>query len=394
MALTVAPARTESERAAVYRFRYRIYAEEMGLTLPEADHEAKLLTDPLDGPGISYALLDDGEVAGSLRLVYLEDVFDAAPLIKKFSMQPALAELGASAICTTSRFMLDPRRRHGRAILALMEMVYRDAAERGVRLNYGDCSPHLVPFYEHLGYRRYTRAYNDSSYGFKVPILMLARDWEGFERLRSPLARAASRFPDDPEARDWFARTYPDYLGLESAVFLPDGAFFDILSERVANDPLRSISLLRELTREEAEQFMARATLVQANPGDRIIRQGDQGNALFVLLSGLAEVILDERPDVPVAVLGDGDPFAEIAFLTSEPCTANVVAQTRCEALVISNEFLQWFIAKEPAIAAKVLHNLARVLAERLSATTRLMAGVQGSQPAAVDDGKQNRLTS
>jgi CRP-like cAMP-binding protein len=377
MALTVAAARTEAERLAVYRFRYRIYAEEMGLSPPEADHGAKLLTDPLDGPGVSYALLDDGEVAGSLRLVYLEDLSNPAPLIEKFSMQPALDEWDASAICTTSRFMLDPRRRHGRAILQLMETAYLDAVARGVRLNYGDCSPHLVPFYEHLGYRRYTRAYNDSSYGFKVPILMLARDREGFRRLHSPLARVAGRFPDDAEARDWFARTYPDYLGLESAVFLPDGAFFDILSERVANDPLRSISLLRGLTREEAEQFMARATLVQAALGDRIIRQGDRGNALFVLLSGLAEVSLDGRPERPIAVLGDGDPFAEIAFLTTEPCTANVVAQTRCEALVISNEFLDWFIDKEPAIAAKVLRNLARVLAERLSATTRLMAATE-----------------
>jgi hypothetical protein len=374
MALTVAPARSEAERTAIYRFRYRIYAEEMGLAPPEADHEHRLLRDALDGPGVSYALLDDGAVVGSLRLVYLEDLHDPAPLIEKFRMQPALREFGASAICTTSRFMLDPSRRHGRAILGLMEAAYADGAARGVRLNYGDCSPHLIPFYEHLGYRRYTRAYNDTSYGFKVPILMLARDRERLQGLRSPLARIAGRFPDDAEARSWFARIYPEYLGVESAVFLPDGAFLDLLSERVAEDPLRSIPLLRGLTREEAAQFTARATLVQAEPGDRIVRQGDPGNALFVLLAGLAEVVLDERPEMPVAVLGDGDPFAEIAFLTSGPCTANVVAQTHCEALVIDNEFLDWFIGHEPAIAAKVLQNLARVLAERLTTTTRLVA--------------------
>jgi GNAT superfamily N-acetyltransferase len=376
VALTVAAARTEAEREAIYRFRYRIYAEEMGLTPPEADHSAKMLLDPLDGPGISYGLFDDGDVVGSLRLVYLEDMVDPSSLIAKFSMQPALDAMGASAICTTSRFMLDPQRRHGRAILQLMEAAYVDAAARGVRLNFGDCSPHLVPFYEHLGYRRYTRAYNDSSYGFKVPILMLTRDLAGFERLRSPLARVASRLPDDADARDWFARTYPDYLELESAVFLPDGAVFDMLSARVANDPLRSISLFRGLSREEAEELTAKATLVRAAAGDRIIRQGDRGNALFVLLSGLAEVVLDERPDVAVAVLGDGDPFGEMAFLTSEPSSANVVARTPCEALVISNEFLEWFIAKEPTIAARVLQNLARVLAERLLSTTRLATAI------------------
>jgi hypothetical protein len=374
MALTVVPAQTEAERIAVFKFRYRIYAEEMGLSPPEADHQAKLITDSLDGPGISYALLEDDQVVGSLRLVYLDDVADPTPLIEKFAMKPALADLGSSAICSTSRFMLDPRRRHGKAILQLMERVYVDAAARGVRLNYGDCSPNLLPFYEHLGYRRYARAYNDTAYGFKVPILMVGRDREGLERLRSPLARIAGRYPDDAEARTWFARHYAEYLQLESAVLLPDGAFFDILCQRVSNDPLHSVSLLQGLSREEADRFMARATLVQANPGDRIVRQGDRGSALFVLLSGLAEVVLDERPTLPIAILGEGDPFSEISFLTSEPCTANVVAQSRCEALVISNEFLQGFVAKEPAIAAKVLFNLSRVLAERLSVTTQLAA--------------------
>ena len=197
-------------------------------------------------------------------------------LIEKFQMESAIAELGSSAICTTSRFMLDPQRRHGRAILQLMEAAYLGAGVRGVRLNYGDCSPHLVPFYEHLGYRRYARAYNDTSYGFKVPILMLTGDRVGLERLRSPLARVAARFPDDPEARAWFERYYPEYLSVESAVFLPDGAFFDILSDRVSNDPLRSVTLLRDLDRDEAERFTARATIVQASPGDRIIRQGER----------------------------------------------------------------------------------------------------------------------
>jgi hypothetical protein len=376
VALSVAPAQTEVERAAIFRFRYRVYAEELGLSPPEADHEARVLIDSLDSAAVSYALLDDGEVVGSLRLIYLDDLADPAPLIEKFSMQPALAAFGSSAICTTSRFMLDPQRRHGKAILQLMERVYVDAAERGVRLNYGDCSPHLLPFYEHLGYRRYACPYNDTSYGLKVPILMLGRDREGLQRLRSPLAAVSRRYADDSAAREWFARSYPDYLGLESAVLLPDGAFFDILSERVATDPLRGVSLLQGLTREEADRLMSRATLIQANPGDRLVRQGERGNALFVLLSGIAEVILDERPAVPVAVLGAGDPFSEIALLTAEPCTANVVARSRCEVLVISNEFLQWFIVKEPAIMARVLHNLARVLAQRLSATTRVAAGL------------------
>src|SRR5207237_10127414 len=87
------------------------------------------------------------------------------------------------------------------------------------------------------------------------------------------------------------------------------------------------------------------------------------------------EVARDEAPDAPVAILGAGDPFGEIGFLTDEPRTANVVARAPCEVLVLSGSFFQRFVAKEPAIAAKVLLNLTRVLASRLTLTTRRRVG-------------------
>jgi CRP-like cAMP-binding protein/predicted GNAT family N-acyltransferase len=372
--LDVAVARSEEEREKLYQFRYRVYVDELGLSPPEADHARRRLCDALDGPAISLVLLQDGEVVGSLRVLYLADVPDPSPLVDKFRLEPALAEFGPGALGTTSRFIVDPKFRGGTAIFRLMEAAFVEAQTRGMRLNYGDCSPHLLPFYEHMGYRRYTRAYNDAGYGFKVPILMLIGDRARFERVRSPLARVARRYPDDATARAWFERTYSEYLGLESAAFVSESVFFDLLASRVAADPLHGLAPLHGLDRAEAERFLAQATTVQSAPGDRIIRQGERGDTLYILLSGVAEVVLDEQPDVAAAVLGVGDPFGEIGFLTSEPRTANVVARSPCEVLVLSGSFLQRFIAHEPAIAAKVLLNLSRVLAGRLALTTHRTA--------------------
>jgi len=287
-------------------------------------------------------------------------------------MEPAIAAMGRGAICTTSRFILHPRLRMGLAIHRLMAHAYEDAALRNIRLNYGDCSPHLLPFYERLGYRRYTDAYNDTAYGFKILILMVGRDQQRFAQVRSPLADTAARFPDDPEARAWFARTYPQYLALESAAFLPEGMFFDLLRERVPSDPLHSVGLLHGLERAEADRFLARATLVRAAPGDRIVREGEAGDTLFVILSGLVDVTLDEAPDRPVGVLGAGDTFGEVGFLTARPRIASVVARAPCELVVLSGDFLRRFIDHEPMAAAKVLLNLSRALASRLAVTTRL----------------------
>lgn len=371
MGVTVVAADAPADLEKVFAFRYQVYVGELGLSPPAADHERRRLADALDPVSVNYALLDDDEVVGSLRMTFLADMPDPAPLVEKFAMTPAIEAMGRDAICTTSRFIVHPRLRHGRSLYRLMERPYVDAMVRGIRLNYGDCSPHLLPFYEHLGYRRYTQAYNDTAYGFKVLILMLGRDRERFRQVRSPLAHVAERYPDDEEARAWFAKTYPEYLDIESAAFLPGGVFFDMLRERVARDPLYSLGLLHGLDRAEADRFLAQATLVRARAGDRIVREGEPGDTLYVLLSGLADVVLDEAPSRPLAVLGAGDTFGEVGFLTAKPRTASVVARAPCELVVLSGDFLRRFIAREPAAAAKILLNLAQVLAARLAVSTR-----------------------
>jgi CRP-like cAMP-binding protein len=372
----VVPAESREERERVYEFRYRIYVEEMGLKPPGADHERRQLADAYDERALSYAMIEDGAVVGSLRCIFLTDVPDASALIAKFQMEPALAEFGAAAIVTTSRFMLDPKLRAGTAILKLMQKAYDDARRRGVLLNYGDCSPHMLDFYEHMGYRRYTRAYNDTYFGFKIPILMLLGDQRLFARVRSPFTRLAAAYPDEAEVREWFIRTYPEYLGLETASLLPDGTFLDLLSERVSSDPLHAVALLHDLSREEADRFLGSATLVKAAPGDVVVRQGEQDDTVYVLLSGLAEVFVDGRQDRPVAVLGAGDTFGEMGFLTATRRTASVVARAASEILVLSGPFLKRFVRQEPAISAKLLLNLAAILARRLAATTlKISAG-------------------
>ena len=64
--------------------------------------------------------------------------------------------------------------------------------------------------------------------------------------------------------------------------------------------------------------------------GDRIIVQGEAGDAFYVIASGLVEVVHDGRR---VATLGRGDSFGEIALLSDRPRTASVVALETVESL-------------------------------------------------------------
>lgn len=370
MGLSVHEVTSDEERAKLFAFRYRIYVDEMQIETAEADHDRRWLTDALDDVSHLHVLLSDDEVVGSLRTTVLSEVPDRDSLIEKFCIAPALGTFAPEEICATGRFMLDPKLRHGTAILRLMKTAFEEAHTRGIRLNYGDCSPHLLPFYEHLGFRRYEKAFNDTSYGFKVPILMLLGDRERLERVRSPLARVASDGPDDPDARSWFEHTYPDSNAFDSAQLLPEGVFLELLRARIASDPLHSVGLLHGLDENEADRFLAKATVIEAHPGDYVVRQGELGDTLFVILRGVCEALRHQGTDRSLSFLGAGDPFGEIGFLTEGLRTANVIARTPCEIVVLSADFLRSFLKREPTIAAKVLFNLSRTLASRLAETS------------------------
>jgi CRP-like cAMP-binding protein len=374
MAYEVRLVTDEAERDQLYRFRYDIYVEEVRFTR-KADHARRWLKDDLDDVACSFAIFEGERVVGSLRTLYLEDVADVSPLASKFSMAPALEAFGKAAICTTSRFMVEPSLRNGSVVFKLMRAAYVHAIQRGVRLNYGDCSPHLIPFYEHMGYRRYTSGFNDSAYGYKIPILMLARDHVHFAQVRSLLARLAQAQADDAEAREWFARCYGDYVDTRSAVFLEDQVFLDLLSERVGADLAHHLALLHDLDQDETKLLLNEATLFPVKRGDRVVRKGDSDASVFVLLKGLAKVVREPDDAVPVAMLGAGDTFGEIGFLTASARTAHVIAETDGEVLVLTAEFMDRFRRQHPAVAAKVFLNLARELAARLALTTAQVSG-------------------
>ena len=371
--ITVRLIENEAEREAIYAFRYQVYVEELGMT-KVADHYKKWLHDEYDEQSITFAVFEDDRIVGSLRCIILDEVGDASPLIEKFEMSNALERFGPKRIVTTSRFMITPRLRNTRAVYYLMREAFVEAQRRGIRLNFGDCSPHLLPFYEQLGYRRYRDGFTDTVFGYKLPIVMLVRDQMYMQRVRSPLAGIIPEEDDDVEARAWFAETYPDFVNPLSAPFMPEEVFFDVLAERVGGDPVHAIAMLRGLGQAEAERLLTRATVIKARPGHVVVRQGERDNTLYILLSGFAEIRLGGELERLIAMKGPGDTFGEIGFLTSVPRTATVVAKTDAEVLVLSGDFMERFIRTDPAIGAQVLLNLAKELAGRLAETTKHLA--------------------
>ncbi|MCC6673045.1 MAG: mechanosensitive ion channel [Planctomycetes bacterium] len=98
------------------------------------------------------------------------------------------------------------------------------------------------------------------------------------------------------------------------------------------------------------------ATREEYGRGERVVRQGDAGDALYVILDGSAVVsVRDEHgAEREVARLARGEFFGEMALLTGEPRTASVTALEDLVVLAIYKEALQALLARRPPLAQEI----------------------------------------
>jgi CPA1 family monovalent cation:H+ antiporter len=125
---------------------------------------------------------------------------------------------------------------------------------------------------------------------------------------------------------------------LESAPRLDLGLDPDVLVTRV---PL--LAALPEDRRRELRRLL-RPRL--ALPGERIIRRGERGDAIYFIASGAVEVDLEGGP----VRLGTGDVFGEMALLMGQPRRADVKALGYCRLLVLRRDALQRFLRRHPEL--------------------------------------------
>jgi MFS family permease/antitoxin (DNA-binding transcriptional repressor) of toxin-antitoxin stability system len=102
---------------------------------------------------------------------------------------------------------------------------------------------------------------------------------------------------------------------------------------------LRSVDLFAPLANPMIEAVASRLRHVEVPPGAVIMRKGEPGNWFYVIADGEVEVTRDGRP---VARLGPGAYFGEIALLRDVPRTATVTATTPTTLLVLERaDFLE-----------------------------------------------------
>jgi predicted RND superfamily exporter protein len=146
---------------------------------------------------------------------------------------------------------------------------------------------------------------------------------------------------------------------------------WDLLGVRLGADPARTIPLFRGLSAAQARIVVLMGELRRYGPGEPIVRQGDEGREMFVIIRGMTEVWAAR--DGARRKIGEhhrGDVFGEMALVRSAQRTADVIASTPLEVLAVDERFLERIQRRYPRIACKVFVNLTRVLSDRLERMT------------------------
>jgi len=151
-----------------------------------------------------------------------------------------------------------------------------------------------------------------------------------------------------------------------------------------AKNALAQSALVAAVPPEQLGGFIDRCALVQLAAGEILFRQGDAGDALYVVVSGEVAVIADGPPRVELSRLGESSFFGEIALVTEETRTATVEATVPTELLVFKRAAVEELVSAEPALLSVILAAVRERLVGRLTATSPLFQPFAGEERRAL----------
>jgi zinc transporter ZupT len=120
---------------------------------------------------------------------------------------------------------------------------------------------------------------------------------------------------------------------------------------------LSQCELLRHLPPEDIGQILPLVRRRTLGAGEILFRAGDQGDALYIVAKGRVEVVEGDGPGAaPLARLGVGQAFGEMALLSGEPRTATIRAEVPTDLLLIGREDFLLLMSQDSQLATAALH--------------------------------------
>ncbi|HMC36449.1 MAG TPA: cyclic nucleotide-binding domain-containing protein [Actinomycetota bacterium] len=119
----------------------------------------------------------------------------------------------------------------------------------------------------------------------------------------------------------------------------------------------QAVPLFKDVSKPGIRAIVSAATEADVRAGKELVREGEFGRHLYVILGGEAIVTRGGRR---LARLGPGDFFGELAFLDGAPRSATVTARTDLQVMIVGPREFDVVVEREPAIAKRLLATMAK----------------------------------
>ncbi len=161
-------------------------------------------------------------------------------------------------------------------------------------------------------------------------------------------------------------------------VRVPRGAAetVDVRAEELTRkiEVLKQMPLFRHLSYKEIIRVLNLTEVADYNAGDEILKEGDLGDELYILLKGRVRL---HKDGAFITNLLPGAHMGEMALIDRTPRSVSATADDRTRVLILRRKEFYEIIRKDPPLSVKLLWSFVQVLAERLRKTTADLSGAR-----------------
>jgi CRP-like cAMP-binding protein len=121
----------------------------------------------------------------------------------------------------------------------------------------------------------------------------------------------------------------------------------------------------------------------QAPAGVEIIREGEGGDFMLMIIEGKVEVVKHDRSNLPqvIAVVEAGKTLGEMSMIDGESRFATCASIEPTVLAVLDRENLARIIVEQPMLGAKILMQMVLMLSQRLRTTSGRLLQMMDGQP-------------
>jgi len=124
---------------------------------------------------------------------------------------------------------------------------------------------------------------------------------------------------------------------------------------------LKRVPIFAKIEQAKLKLLAFTSERVNFTAGQEVCHQGDPGDTMYVILGGVADVLINDSNggQIAVAEMQKNSFFGEIAILCDVPRTATIKAKEPLSTLKITKDMFYRLVAEFPQMAVEIMRELA-----------------------------------